>query len=116
MPWKVRSRAPKMLRESPKWVKRRKPHNEHMFSGMPRIVLGHGAQHCGFVRTADKDLAEEFPRVNRFQAGEAMVARHQDDQRLVVHYLVAQVEGRLDAQEGHVEPAAGERLGDEVQL
>jgi len=83
-----------------------------MFSGMPRIVLGHGAQHCGFVRTADKDLAEEFPRVNRFQAGEAMVARHQDDQRLVVHYLVAQVEGRLDAQEGHVEPAAGERLGE----
>jgi hypothetical protein len=35
-----------------------------------------------------------------------MVARHQDDQRLVVHHLVAQVEGRLGAQEGHVEPAA----------
>ena len=41
-----------------------------------------------------------------------MVARHQDDQRLVVHHLVAQVEGRLDAQEGQVEPAADERLGE----
>ncbi len=41
-----------------------------------------------------------------------MVARHQDDQRLVVHDFVAQVEGRLDAKEGHVEPAADERLGE----
>jgi hypothetical protein len=41
-----------------------------------------------------------------------MVARHQDDQRLVVHHLVAQVEGRLGAQEGHVEPAVDERLGE----
>ncbi len=62
-----------------------------------QIVLGHGAQHCRFVRTADEDLADEFPRVNRLATGEAMVARHQDDQRLVVHHLVAQVEGRLDA-------------------
>src|ERR1700730_8690899 len=67
-------------------------------------------KHCGFVRTADEDLADEFPRVNRFAAGEAMVAWHQDDQRLVVHHLVAQVEGRLRAQGGDVEPAADERL------
>jgi len=80
--------------------------------GAAQIVLGHGAQHCGFVRTADEYLADEFPRVNRFTAGEAMVTRHQNDQRLVVHHLVAQVEGRLDAQEGHVEPAADERLGE----
>src|SRR5260370_15417835 len=66
----------------------------------------------GFVQTADEDLADEFPRVNRFAAGEAMVARHQDDQRFVVDHLVAQVERRLDAQESHVEPAADERLGE----
>ena len=41
-----------------------------------------------------------------------MVARHQDDQRLVVHHLVAQIEGRLDTQEGHVEPAADQRFGE----
>jgi hypothetical protein len=44
--------------------------------------------------------------VNRFAAGEAMVARHQDDRRLVVHHLVAQVVGRLDAQKGRVQPGA----------
>jgi hypothetical protein len=41
-----------------------------------------------------------------------MVARHQDDQRLVVDHLVGQVEGRLDAQERDVEPATKERLGE----
>jgi len=35
--------------------------------GAAQIVLGHGAQHCGFLRTADEDLADEFPRVNRFR-------------------------------------------------
>src|ERR1700729_2245693 len=40
-----------------------------------------------------------------------MVARHQDDQRLVVHDLVGEVEARLSAQEGHVETGADERLG-----
>ena len=79
--------------------------------GAAQTILGHGAQHCGFVRTADENLADEFPRVNRFAAGEAMVARHQDDQRLVLHHLVAQVEGRL-GEEGHVEPAADKRLGE----
>ena len=41
-----------------------------------------------------------------------MVARHQDDERLVVHHVVHEVVARLDAQEGHVEPAADERLGE----
>jgi ABC-type sugar transport system substrate-binding protein len=50
--------------------------------------------------------------VNRFAVGVAMVARNQDDQRLVVHHFVAQVEVRLDAQEGHVEPTADKRFGE----
>jgi hypothetical protein len=41
-----------------------------------------------------------------------MVARHQDDQGLVVHHPVTQVEGRLDAQERHIKPTADERLGE----
>ena len=80
-----------------------------------QIVLGHAAQHGCFVRTANEDLPHEFPRVNLFAAGDAMIARHQDDQRLVVHHLVAQVEGRLDVAFLRVEPAADERLG-EVRL
>jgi hypothetical protein len=41
-----------------------------------------------------------------------MVARHQDDERLPVHHVVFEVEARLHAQEGKVEPAAGERFGE----
>ncbi len=41
-----------------------------------------------------------------------MAARHYDDQRLVIHHLVAQIEAGLYAQEGDIEPAANKRLGE----
>ena len=41
-----------------------------------------------------------------------MVARHQDDERLPVHHMVPEVIARLHAQEGQVQPAAGERFGE----
>jgi hypothetical protein len=41
-----------------------------------------------------------------------MVARHQDDEGLPVHHVVFEVVARLHAQEGQVQPAAGERFGE----
>jgi hypothetical protein len=52
------------------------------------------------------------PRAHRFARGEAMVVRHQDDQRLPVHHVVLEVVARLHAQEGQVQLAAGERFGE----
>jgi len=37
-----------------------------------RLLPPHGAKHAGLVRTADEDLADEFPRVNRFAGGKAV--------------------------------------------
>ena len=47
-------------------------------SAAAQVLLGNGAQHFGFVRTADEGLGDQFPGVNRSAAREAMVARHQD--------------------------------------
>ena len=41
-----------------------------------------------------------------------MIARHQHDERLVIHHPVVEVEARLGAQEGEVELAARERIGE----
>src|SRR5262249_20371961 len=71
-----------------------------------QVILGDGTQHVGLVGAADEDLADELARVNRLLGGEAMVARHQDDERLPVHHVVPEVVARLHAHEGQVQPAA----------
>ncbi len=65
----------------------------------PQVVFGDGAQHRGLVGAADEDLAEELTRMNCLLGGEAMVARHQDDERLPVHHVVLEVVARLHAHE-----------------
>ena len=59
-----------------------------------------------------KYLADEILRAHCLARGEAMVAWHQDDERLPVYYVVPEVIARLHAQEGQVQPAAGKRFGE----
>ena len=58
MPRKVRSRAPKMLRESPKWVSLRKARDEHMFSALPPIAAGTAP--CQHLRSAPEAAISRF--------------------------------------------------------
>jgi hypothetical protein len=61
---------------------------------------------------ADENLAHEILRAHCVAHGEGMAARHQHDERVPVHHGVPEVVGRLHAQEGQGQPAAGERFGE----
>ena len=77
-----------------------------------QIVIDDDPQRRRRVRHADKRLAHDFARVDGLMRGEPVVARQDDDERLLGDQPVRQIGRlRLRPQEGHVELAPHERVG-----
>src|SRR6478672_10129003 len=73
-----------------------RPGGEMIRARAAEIVFGDLTQHMGLVGTADDYLADEILRTHYLARGEAMVAWHEDDERLPVDYVVPEVIARFE--------------------
>jgi hypothetical protein len=79
---------------------------------LSQITVDHAAQDVRYVREADERLVLEVARIYRGSSGQAVIARHDGDDRLVGDDLIRHAGPGLDPEKAEVDLATLQRIGD----